>query len=206
MSLMSDLREERRRDRAAAAEQARLDREHDLRLRREDRERRRRERQQRIDRWMTAIRSTSQWVGQHPVDLLMSVIVIVPGLLAWTAMAAFGQDIYGPIGGLFPLFSEAASWVIAFAVQRARRRGGPVRMLMTGLVITTAIQGALNAAHGVVAEGPLVGLVMALVSVSGVIIHQIHVWSDRQAPTREERRQQQLARLAARRRHRMEMT
>src|SRR5690606_28242868 len=158
------------------------------------------------DRWMTAIRSTSQWVGQHPVDLLMSVIVIVPGLLAWTAMAAFGQDIYGPIGGLFPLFSEAASWAFAFAVQRARRRGGPVRMLMTGLVITTAIQGALNAAHGVVAEGPLVGLVMALVSVSGVIIHQIHVWSDRQAPTREERRQQQLARLAARRRHRMEMT
>lgn len=205
MSLMSDLREERRRDRAAAAEQARLDREHDLRLRREDRERRRRERQQRIDRWMAAIKSANRWIARHPIDLLMSVIVIVPGLLAWTAMATFGADIYGPLGALFPLFSEAASWVFAFAVQRARRRGGPVRMLMTGLVITTAIQGALNFAHGAM-QGPLVGLVMALVSVSGVVIHQIHVWSDRQAPTREERRQQQLARLAARRRHRMEMT
>src|SRR5690606_19027139 len=205
MSMLSDLREERRRDRPDAAEQARLDREHDLRLRREDRERRRRERQQRIDRWMAAIKSANRWITRHPVDLLMSVIVVVPGLLAWTAMAAFGVDIYGHIGVTFPLFSEAASWTFAFAVQRARRRGGPVRMLMTGLVITTAIQGARTFAHGAM-QGPLVGLVMALVSVSGVVIHQIRVWSDRQAPTREERRQQQLARLAARRRHRMEMT
>src|SRR5690606_41936213 len=101
MSLLSDLREERRRDRAAAAEQARLDREHDLRLRREDRDRRRRERQQRIDRWMATIKSANCWISQHPVDLLMGVIVVAPGLLAWTAMAAFAAEIYGPLGVLF---------------------------------------------------------------------------------------------------------
>ena len=36
------------------------------------------------------------WVRGHVIDLLFVPVIAVPGALAWTAMASFGRQVYGP--------------------------------------------------------------------------------------------------------------
>lgn len=195
MSVVSDILDARRQDAIAKREQDREDRQQKWDRRRERRERRN-----------AAIKATMSWLGAHPVDVLMSVVVVVPGILAWTAMATFGHEIYGAPGWAFPAFSEAASWAFAFAAQRARRSSPPrpVWLLLVGLWIFTAVQAALNYLHGA-QTAPYIGVLMAIVSVSGVVVHQIHMWSDRPRRTGAERRAARRARLAERLTHRMAM-
>lgn len=177
-------------------------------------ERRRERAEERRDRWQradqrrqrraAALRAGARWLGGHPVELLMSVVVVVPGLLAWTAMAAFGHDLYGPLGLLFPAFSEAASWAFAFAASQARRADPPrpVAALCAGLWVFAGVQAVLNALHGAQIS-TTAAVVMPIVSVSGVAVHQIHMFSHRSLRTVEQRRADRRRRLADQRTHRM---
>src|SRR5579859_4963278 len=63
------------------------------------------------------------WITAHVIGLLFVPVIGVPGVLAWTAMAAYGAHLYGPPGRMLPAFSEGAMWAFAAAVTLTRRRG-----------------------------------------------------------------------------------
>jgi hypothetical protein len=192
--------ENRRADRKAAAadqrareamlfEQRRADRQADAELRQAAKDaalRRRAERRAALTGWFRA----------HTLDLLFVPVIVVPAVLAWTAMSAYGREVFGPVGTLLPLFSEGAMWMFAFAVPMARRAGRPVGWLHLGTWVFAAVAAVLNFAHGsTVAHG----VVMALVSVGGVVVHQLVTAAPaRTRRTRAERDASRLDRQAAR--------
>lgn len=129
----------------------------------------------------------------------MGLIVVVPGVLAWSAMAAFGAEVYGVAGVLLPLFSEAAMWAFAFALHRARAEGRPTGWLQVGLWTFTAVAAVLNFVHGLL-RSVIYGLVMAITATGGVIAHQLITAAPmRTRRTAAERRAARTARIAARR-------
>ncbi|WP_017973739.1 DUF2637 domain-containing protein [Actinopolyspora halophila] len=172
---------------------------------REERAEREQRKQRRAAERRQRLASVVSWIQAHPTELLMSVIVVVPALLAWSAMAAYGVEIYGSLGGVLPLFSEGAMWAFAFSVHLARRQGRPTGWLHTGVWTFAAVNATLNFLHGFGASGVVVGLVMALVSVGGVVAHQLITAAPlRTRRSRTERAATRTARIAQRRRVRME--
>lgn len=203
-------REERRRDRLAAAQIAREDvaarsgaatakDEARARLRREERQARaadkRAARKQRAARWD----ARAAWLRGHVVDLLFVPVITVPGVLAWTAMAAYGSVVFGPAGVALPVFSEGAMWAFAGATTITRKRSPerPLWHLRLGTVVFAGFGAALNFAHGLAAASAVTGAVMALVSVAGVVAHQLITAGPRRA--RAERASARAGRAAVRR-------
>ena len=141
----------------------------------------------------------AKWIAAHVTDLLFVPVIIVPGALAWTAMATYGASLYGPAGRTLPAFSEGATWAFAAAVTITSRRhpGRPVWHLRFGTAVFAAFGAALNFAHGLTAYGPVAGMVMALVSVAGVTAHQLVTAGPRR--TRADRDAARTARVIARR-------
>lgn len=151
------------------------------------------------------------WLSGHTVDLLFVPVIGVPGALAWDAMAAYGSSVWGPLGFALPLFSEGAMWAFDAAVTIRRRRepGKPVWHLQLGIAIFGAYAAALNFLHGMAPATAHHGLVtaasMALVSVAGVIAHQLVIAGPRRSRAerelarfrREAERRQAAARKAA---------
>jgi hypothetical protein len=184
-------REERRRDRMAEAQisrdneaartQARIaagEAQSKLRLK----ERQVREAESAAARKQRGLRRAAglAWLRGHVVDLLFVPVIVVPGVLAWTAMAAYGRQVFGPAGVSLPVFSEGAMWAFAGAttITRHRHPDRPVWHLRAGTVLFAGVGAALNFIHGAMPaagqlRGPGVGLVMALVSVAGVTAHQL---------------------------------
>lgn len=142
-------------------------------------------------------------VRSRVMDLLFVPVIVVPAVLAWTAMAGFGREIYGPAGVALPAFSEGAMWAFAAAVTITRRRhpDKPLWHLRLGTWIFAAAAAAMNFAHGMAARpalhGAAVGAVMAMVSVAGVTAHQLITAGPRRS--RAERDQARIARAVARR-------
>ena len=62
------------------------------------------------------------WVRGHVLDLLFVPVIVVPAVLAWTAMGAYGYQMYGAPGLLLPAFSEGAMWAFAIATTLTVRR------------------------------------------------------------------------------------
>jgi hypothetical protein len=151
------------------------------------------------------------WLTDHMMDLLFVPVIVVPGALAWDAMAAYGAATWGPLGIALPLFSEGAMWAFDAAVTIRRRRDPdrPVWHLQLGIVIFAAVGAALNFLHGTAPATPHHGLVvavsMALVSVAGVTAHQLVIAGPRRSRAereldmfrREAERRQAAARKAA---------
>jgi hypothetical protein len=146
------------------------------------------------------------WVRGHVLDLLFVPVIVVPAVLAWTAMGSYGYQLYGPPGLLLPAFSEGAMWAFAIATTLTVRRhpDRPVWHLRLGTWVFAAVGAALNFTHGVTAlpgphalNGVGVGLVMALVSVAGVVAHQLITAGPRRS--RAERDEARIQRAAARR-------
>lgn len=185
---MSTYWRERRADRAAEREEARKDRRE-----RDRRRNRRRDRRRRI--WAKRRASVAARASELPWLLIMG----SPMVLSWTAMANYGAQVYGPVGLLLPLFSEAALLVFALASARAAKRGEPTALLRLGTAVFGAVAATLNYIHG--AEDSVVhGVVMAVVSVGGVAVHQIiHARPPRPRRTRDQREADRLARLRQRR-------
>src|SRR6185437_6403889 len=140
------------------------------------------------------------WVHEHTVDLLFVPVIAVPGGLAWDAMAAYGASTWGPLGVALPLFSEGAMWAFDFAIAVRRRRNpdAPVWHLQIGLAVFAA---SLNFLHGTAPKTPGHGLnkgiAMAVVSVAGVIAHQLVIAGPRRS--RAEREIDRFRRAAERR-------
>ncbi|MCA1228654.1 DUF2637 domain-containing protein [Saccharopolyspora sp. 6M] len=147
------------------------------------------------------VREVRVWLAGHPIELLMGVIVLVPAVLAWSAMADYGAEIFGPaLGWGLPLFSEGSMWAFAVAAHAARREGKPAGALQVGVWTFATVAGVLNFTHGLTLPGGGLGaaVVMALVSIGGVIVHQLIT----AGPTRTRRTRRE--RIAARRAARME--
>ncbi|RSD26447.1 hypothetical protein [Amycolatopsis eburnea] len=178
--------EQRRLDQAAAREQDRKDRD------------------ERRETWAKRWKTLQTWSATHFIHLLFVPVIGVPAMLSWTAMAAYGSEVFGPIGWGLPAFSEAAAWVFAAAntITRHRHPGAPTWHLQTGTWLFAAVAAVLNFVHGAAGTaheaGRLdFGVVMALVSVAGVIAHQLITAGPR--GTREERADARIRRQAAKR-------
>lgn len=183
---------------AAKCEQARADK----KAKQAEKERNR-------DRRTQALKAAARWVSGHVVDLALSVIVVVPAVMAWSAMAAFGHEVFGPVGWGLPLFSEAAMWAFAFAAHQARKSDPPrpTGWLQLGVWVFAIVAAVLNFIHGLtMSTGGLgEGVVMALVSVGGVVAHQLITAAPmRTRRSRAQRRAARTAWIAARRVTRME--
>jgi hypothetical protein len=144
------------------------------------------------------------WVREHVIDLLFVPVIAVPGVLAWTAMAAYGAALYGPAGWALPAFSEGAMWAFAAAntLTRHRHPGAPTWHLQAGTWAFAAVGAALNFAHGLAPDpghphGIAAGAVMAVVSAAGVTAHQLVTAGPRRS--RHDRDAARIARAAARR-------
>lgn len=193
--------ERRREDRAAAAEQARRDADaaaeralHAEAVRAEIAERRRTEqatrdqaaraarveqaRRVRAERRKRAAArrvAVGVWAARHRVDLLIYPLAVASAVMAVPAMAAYGIALYGgPTGAVLPILSELGMWAFALAVQSRRRThpGAPLWALQVGVWAFAAVAAGLNIAHGL-DDGLSTGLVMGVVSVAGVIAHQL---------------------------------
>ncbi|MGI8309426.1 hypothetical protein [Saccharopolyspora hattusasensis] len=176
---------------------------------RENRKARQDEKRENAERRAKALGSAAGWLSGHVVELALSVIVVVPAVMAWTAMAAYGKDVYGPVGWGLPLFSEAAMWAFAFASHAARKSETPrpTGWLQVGIWFFAAVAGVLNFIHGLtMPEGGVGdGVVMALVSVGGVVAHQLITAAPmRTRRSAAERRAARTNRVAVRRVTRME--
>jgi hypothetical protein len=116
-------------------------------------------------------------------------------------MAAYGHAIYGPPGWVMPALSEGAMWAFAAANTLTRRRepGRPAWHLQAGVWVFAAMAAALNFAHGLASAGHQLttAVVMALVSVAGVVAHQLVTAGPRRS--RADRDAARLTRAAARR-------
>lgn len=207
---MSTWAENRRADRVAAAEQARADQQLRYEQRRADKAMDAQLRQQAIDhardRRKAAWARVTAWIRAHVMDLLFIPVIVVPAVLAWTAMSVYGVKIFGPAGVLLPLFSEGAMWVFAFAVPMAARAGRSTGWLHVGTWTFAAVAGVLNFVHGVDQPGGSIGhgIVMALVSIGGVVVHQlVHANPMRTRRTRTERAARRIERDAQQRLHRV---
>lgn len=212
-------RDQRRLDRAAEAQIAREDRtaqaqtsitaaEAAARLKRENHAARQAGR--RTARKQAAARRAERlaWLREHVTDLLFVPVIAVPAALAWTGMSAYGAQLYGPAGIALPAFSEGAMWAFAGAttvrLNRTARDGTerPVWHLRVGTAVF-ALEGAiLNFLHGLSPAlgqmaGPVTGTVMALVSVAGVVAHQLITAGPRRS--RAERAAARAGRAAGRR-------
>ena len=205
----TDWREERRRDRQLAAQISRDDEEAASRLHREEHQAKQADRRSAVRQRATRRAERMAWLNAHLLDLLFIPVILVPAALAWTAMAAFGDQVFGAAGWALPAFSEGAMWAFAAAttitVHRHPQR--PVWHLRLGTAVFAAVGAALNFIHGVIPvagalRGPGVGVVMALVSVSGVVAHQFVTAGPRRS--RAQRDAARLARMRERRERRIQ--
>ena len=142
------------------------------------------------------------WVRGHVLDLLFVPVIVVPAVLAWTAMGSYGYQMYGAPGLLLPALSEGAMWAFAIATTLTVRRhpDRPSWHLRLGTLVFATVAAALNFTHGLTGPGPRgpgVAVVMAVISVAGVVAHQIITAGPRRA--RADRDQTRLHRVAARR-------
>jgi hypothetical protein len=168
-------------------------------LRREDtaakRTARDKARQDRAARLATA----AAWCQDRTIDLLFVPVIGVPGALAWTGMASYGQSQWGTPGLALPAFSEGGMWAFAAAttITRHRNPDKPTWHLRLGTLLFAAWGAALNFLHGYGKAGLLTGVSMALISVAGVTAHQLITAGPRRS--RADREQARMDRAIARR-------
>lgn len=115
------------------------------------------------------------WAARHRVDLLIYPLAVASAVMAVPAMAAYGISVYGSwTGAVLPVLSELGMWAFALAVQSRRRThpAAPLWALQAGVWAFAAVAAGLNIAHGL-DDGLSTGLVMGVVSVAGVIAHQL---------------------------------
>ena len=187
------------RDREAARVQARIaERQARAQMRREEDLARAAARRQARERRAARRAARMAWVRGHTLDLLFVPVIVVPAVLAWTAMAAYGDQLYGPPGLVLPAFSEGAMWAFAIATTWTIRHHPcrPTWHLRAGTWTFAAVAAALNFLHGLtISIGT--GVVMALISVAGVAAHQFITAGPRRS--RAERDQARIDRAVARR-------
>ncbi len=122
------------------------------------------------------------WLAAHRVDGPIYLLGVAAAVLAVPAMARHGIEVYGSVlGSVLPFISELGMWAFAVAVQLARRTPGrPVWALQAGIWVFAGYGFALNLMDGL-SRGWSAGVLMGLVSIAGVIAHQLAVASPRRS-------------------------
>ncbi|MEU0793779.1 hypothetical protein ABZ342_27220 [Amycolatopsis sp. NPDC005961] len=161
----------------AASDVARADREQAAELARQAKEaaaaKRKLRRADRAQRWATI----AAFARGHVVDGLIYSIAVVSFVMAASAMAGYGADVYASgVGRLLPLITELGMWAFAVSVQIVRRkdRTRSVWGLKVGVWVFGALAFGTNAVHGL-ARGWDAMVIMGVVSVAGVIAHQLAI-------------------------------
>jgi hypothetical protein len=190
--------EERRADRVAKAEEARLDA--DAASKRRIRERNALAEQARLDEAMRVKQGTAAlaqsraaskarwaavraWAGEHTVDLLIYPLALASAVMAIPSMANYGKELYGDgTGVVLPVLSELGMWAFAVAVTLSRRLHPtrPVWALQLGIAVFAASGFGINFAHGF-DKKLSTGVVMGFASIAGVIAHQLVTASPRRS-------------------------
>ena len=136
------------------------------------------------------------WASTHVVELLIYPIALLSFALAAPAMAAYGASLYGPPGVLLAGITELGMWAFALAVLASRHQhpNRSVVGLQAGVVVFALLAAGMNLAHGL-HQGPTAAVVMAVVSIAGVLAHQLTLAGTPR--TRAERRDARLVALAA---------
>jgi hypothetical protein len=161
----------------AAGGEARADRELAAELTRQADEDARVERDRRREEHKKRWKKLTAFVKGHVVHGLIYSIAVVSFVMAASAMSDYGASVYasGP-GRLLPLITELGMWAFAVAVQIVRKqdRTRSVWGLKVGVWVFGALAFVTNAVHGVT-RGPDAVLIMGVVSVAGVIAHQLAI-------------------------------
>lgn len=186
--------------RRADLEARQLADEHADKRRREQRREREREQAAARARRSARLKALRVWAAEHMGDLMIYPLAIVSAVMAIPAMAHFGDKVYnGGTGAALPIITELGMWAFAFAVQYNRRRHPerPVWALVLGVWTFAAVGASLNFLDGFTAKGGTVGfgIVMAVVSIAGVVAHQLVSAAPRRS--RAERDALRIARYAA---------
>jgi hypothetical protein len=168
----------------------------------------------RAARWK-AIRA---WVKANWHHALWLPVIVAPGVLAWTAQQGAGDSIFGSgMGWLLALFTETSAWALLAHSAIRRARGDSAGAITAAVWLVAMVGAVLNYVHGASDPGASWhGLVMALVSVSGIAVHQIaHArvdlvarvrgWLAGRMGRRVTRDQARIGRVAHRRRVRFEL-
>ncbi|WP_328447437.1 hypothetical protein [Amycolatopsis sp. NBC_00438] len=119
------------------------------------------------------------WLSANRVRLPIYLLALVSAGMAVPAMAGYGVGVYGnATGAPLPALSELGMWAFAFAVEVTRHRHPqrPVWALQVGVWVFAGVGFALNVLHGL-GRGWDAAVVMGIVSVAGVIAHQLAVAS-----------------------------
>jgi hypothetical protein len=165
------------REQAARAEQARTNAAAAAKLADKQRDTRR------AARAATLTRVTG-WLSTNRVRLPIYLLALVSAGMAVPAMAGYGLDTYGDAtGAALPALSELGMWAFALAVEVSRHRhpDRPVWALQLGTWVFAGVGFTLNVLHGW-HRGWDAALVMGIVSVAGVIAHQLAVASPPRSP------------------------
>ncbi|MEV5720639.1 hypothetical protein AB0L41_42810 [Amycolatopsis mediterranei] len=161
----------------AASDVARADREQAAELARQAKEaaaaKRKQRRDDRKERWATI----AAFARGHVAHVLIYSIAVVSFVMAASAMAGYGAEVYASgVGRLLPLITELGMWAFAVSVQIMRRkdRTRSVWGLKVGVWVFGALAFGTNAVHGL-ARGWDAMVIMGVVSVAGVIAHQLAI-------------------------------
>ncbi|MEU8631399.1 hypothetical protein AB0C38_04460 [Amycolatopsis sp. NPDC048633] len=123
--------------------------------------------------------AVTAWLSTNRVRLPIYLLALVSAGMAVPAMAGYGVGVYGnATGAPLPALSELGMWAFAFAVEVTRHRhpDRPVWALQLGVWVFAGVGFALNVLHGW-HRGWDAAVVMGIVSVAGVIAHQLAVAS-----------------------------
>ncbi|RSD20111.1 hypothetical protein [Amycolatopsis eburnea] len=164
--------ERKLREQAARAEQRRTDTAAAVKLADKQREARRARR-------AAFLANLAGWLSTNRVRLPIYLLALVSAGMAVPAMAGYGAQVYGDVTGTaLPALSELGMWAFAFAVEITRHRhpDRPVWALQLGVWVFAGVGFALNVLHGW-HRGADAAVVMGIVSVAGVIAHQLAVAS-----------------------------
>lgn len=124
------------------------------------------------------------WLSTNRVRLPIYLLALVSAGMAVPAMAGYGVGVYGDAtGAALPALSELGMWAFAFAVEVTRHRHPerPVWALQLGTWLFAGVGFGLNVVHGL-GRGWDAAVVMGVVSVAGVIAHQLAVASPPRSP------------------------
>jgi len=183
-----------------AREARRDDADHADKRRRDQRKEQQKEQADARARRAKRLRDLRAWATAHMVDLMIYPLAVVSAVMAVPAMAHYGHKVYGSAtGAALPIITELGMWAFAFAVQYTRLRNAdrPVWALVLGVWTFAAVGASLNyldgatGVHGEVGRG----VVMGVVSVAGVVAHQLVSAAPRRS--RAERDARDVARHAA---------
>lgn len=198
---MTTWRDERRQDRIAQAGIARDDRAADAKLRTAELKAAQDRRLVRQKNRAARRLAMARWCTGNAVDLLLAPVILASVILSWDGMAVYGTADYGLTGVILPVLSEGGSWAFAFSAALCARRGQAHRLwsCRLGILVFAGYGAGLNFLHGDSRSGVTMGATMALVSLAGIIAHQLLKAGPQRS--RADRHQARTERAAERREH-----